>query len=65
MFNLWLLLGSISVLLVILFYKYVSFRRVEDEKTIRHIFGITPPTFFEGIIIIITFLFTIKISFTG
>ena len=46
MFNLWLLLGSISVLLVILFYKYVSFRRVEDEKTIRHIFGITPPTFF-------------------
>jgi hypothetical protein len=65
MFNLWLLLGSISVLLVILFYKYVSFRRVEDEKTIRHIFGITPPTFFEGVIIIITFLFTIKISFTG
>ena len=65
MFNLWLLLGSINVLLVILFYKYVSFRRVEDEKTIRHIFGITPPTFFEGVIIIITFLFTIKISFTG
>jgi len=65
MFNLWLLLGSISVLLVILFYKYVSFRRVEDEKSIRHIFGITPPTFFEGVIIIITFLFTIKISFTG
>jgi len=65
MFNLWLLLGSISVLLVILFYKYVSFRRVEDEKTIRHIFGITPPTFFEGVVIIITFLFTIKISFTG
>ncbi len=65
MFNLWLLLGSISVLLAILFYKYVSFRIVEDEKTIRHIFGITPPTFFEGIIIIITFLFTIKISFTG
>jgi hypothetical protein len=65
MFNLWLLLGSISVLLVILFYKYVSFRRVEDEKTIRHIFGITPPIFFEGVIIIITFLFTIKISFTG
>ena len=65
MFNLWLLLGSISVLLVILFYKYVSFRRVEDEKTIRHIFGITPPTFFEGVVIIITFLFTITISFTG
>ena len=65
MFNLWLLLGSISVLLAILFYKYVSFRRVEDEKTIRHIFGITPPTFFEGVVIIITFLFTIKISFTG
>ena len=65
MFNLWLLLGSISVLLVILFYKYVSFRRVEDEKTIRHIFGITPPTFIEGIIIIVVFLMIIKLSYKG
>ncbi|MDP6250256.1 MAG: hypothetical protein QGH26_05550 [Candidatus Pacebacteria bacterium] len=65
MFDLWLLLGSISVLLVILFYMYVSFRKVEEEKSIRHIFSITPPTFYEGVVIIIIFLVTIKISFTS
>ncbi len=65
MFDLWLLLGSISFLLVILFYMYVSFRKVEEEKSIRHIFSITPPTFYEGVVIIIIFLVTIKISFTS
>lgn len=64
-FNLWLLFGGIGTLFIYLYFKHITFRKVEDEKTIRHIFGITPPTFFEGVVIIITFLFTIKISFTG
>jgi hypothetical protein len=64
-FNLWLLFGGIGTLFIYLYFKHVTFRKVEDEKTIRHIFGITPPTFIEGIIIIVVFLMIIKLSYKG
>jgi hypothetical protein len=64
-FNLWLLFGGIGTLFIYLYFKHITFRKVEDEKTIRHIFGITPPTFIEGIIIIVVFLMIIKLSYKG
>ena len=64
-FNLWLLFGGIGTLFIYLYFKHITFRKVEDEKTIRHIFGITPPTFIEGIIIIVVFLMIIKFSYKG
>jgi hypothetical protein len=65
MFNLWLLFGSMGSLLIILYFKYISFKKIEDEKTVRHIFNITPPSFIEVIVVAVIFILIIKFSYLG
>ena len=64
-FNLWYLVGGLMTLFLIMYKKYITFKKVENDKQIRHIFSITPPSFIEGVIIIIIFLFIFKISYKG
>ena len=63
MFNLWLLFGGILALLVFLYCKYINFKRIEDDKSVRHVFGITTPTIVDGIIILVVFVVIIKFSY--